>query len=429
MPKHQGDHGAVRTRVEHAHRAPTPEAVGAHPAGHYPLPRESGSSQAGELGGVDRRRQAGRGRELVKEPPPEDGEDVHWDARRVEARCEGRDGGRPPGHGLRAGMGLGPEELVEPCARRSEEVRVCAEEALEPMTGVADQRGRAGAVTWERRRLAREVPVRLRSEDRDVDHLGEEQHVAQLPFEGVIVAEGPVVQHGHVAGRRTPGPLRAGRKAAAPPPAESAPGRAGAAGGRGGEEGDLLGEDRAGGPPPKALRAAGPRPNRGHQRVARGGCDPRQGAQSVDGAAPRLRLRVARIAGTLRNEEIGEDPRVRRQPRGAVGRRKAGPGPERGEVSVPRGRGAAIRDCREEGGGNRVPAAREELGRRLQQAGGPFADHLEAPGLTSPAPADGAPKLLTGAELEQGGSSSCRRSEWRVTGSSPGARGRTAKSA
>ena len=312
MPKHQGDHGAVRTRVEHAHRAPTPEAVGAHPAGHYPLPRESGSSQAGELGGVDRRRQAGRGRELVKEPPPEDGEDVHWDARRVEARCEGRDGGRPPGHGLRAGMGLGPEELVEPCARRSEEVRVCAEEALEPMTGVADQRGRAGAVTGERRRLAREVPVRLRSEDRDVDHLGEEQHVAQLPFEGVIVAEGPVVQHGHVAGRRTPGPLRAGRKTAAPPPAESAPGRAGAAGGRGGEEGDLLGEDRAGGPPPKALRAAGPRPNRGHKRVARGGCDPRQGAQSVDGAAPRLRLRVAHVARALRSEEIGEDPGVRR---------------------------------------------------------------------------------------------------------------------
>ncbi len=72
-------------------------------------------------------RQAGHRRHLVKQPPPEDGQDVHRHASGVKAAREVRDGGRPSGHGILFRSGLSFEKRVETVPRRPEERRVRSE--------------------------------------------------------------------------------------------------------------------------------------------------------------------------------------------------------------------------------------------------------------------------------------------------------------
>ena len=144
-------------------------------------------------------------------------------------------------------------------------------------------------------RLAQQHLVRLRAEDGHVDPVWEAsvEHVAELPFAAIVVAQARIEEHGHVAGgggARPPGRLR-GEEG-------TSPSAAGCRAGRGAEgRGKVLGENGAGAAPaaPRPLLAVCHGSVCSDEMVRPGGADTDEGAELSDGDTAHFRLSVAAV--------------------------------------------------------------------------------------------------------------------------------------
>ena len=261
MPEDLRDHLARDAAVEQFHGASAAPAVGAEP------------SDVGAHSGEGVRRQGEKGVafhadpkvrlgvQAVVLPLPIDGQAMDRHADLVQWGRQGPDVGWPGRELARAAADL-PWRQRRPKAgsQLGEDRRVQRVEPRKAEPDAFEERegSRAGVRrVGEYRRLSRQVCVRLRPEDRQVDEVGEDDGIADLSLHEIVEAEGGPAEHGGASHGLLAGPLpdrqgsgRAARSQAARPPAPSA--------GEGGECGNrrqLVAEDRAG-PPACAAEGA-----------------------------------------------------------------------------------------------------------------------------------------------------------------------------
>ena len=402
-----GDHLPSHAGVEEAHGPAPAEAMGRHPEGGHTRVGEHSPRQPGELPRREGLRQIGGGVERLEQPPPEHGEGVGHEPRREQAGGQLGDRSGPRSQGFRPRPARRAQSRSQPAPEDTDRLGVERQQALQPVAGVAHQPRRAAALARERGGLAGELGVRLRAEHGDEHEVGEEQAVAQLALERIVVPQGSGVEHGHVCRRGAPRPLGTGR--------EARPGSAPSGGAlRGEEDGDLRLEDGGGRPPPRPRRAARRGPHRLDEGVVRGGRDARRLTQGPDGVDPGLRLRISQRPPAALREELSEEAGFRGQPGLPTSLRELPPRANGAHVAVPCLRGFARGDSPEQsrGGGRAIPRQQGRSGREDRLRSRP--DALEASGLTRAATEKLRPHPLLITKVEEGGGRACRRSGGRV---------------
>jgi hypothetical protein len=311
---------------------------------------------------------------------------VGGDTRRVEAGRERADVDRPRSKGLNAGRGWVVVGRREGCGDGRQGRGLGRQEALHAQADGLEQ-GRAARLRFRgprhHRRLTGQTPVRLGAENGDVDAVVEEQDVAELSLEGIVILKRAVVQECHVAGRRLPGP-------AAPPSLN-------AAGGAARWHGDLVCEDWAEGAATGGLRTDDAPAVSSDERVVVGRGSADELAHGQDRADAGLRLRVPAVIPARLGQEARKVDGVGRDEVETATAGKIAPRAKGCRVAILRGDGEAGRDGAEELGrevsGSSVPrvdgVVQERLGFReetleLSGASGAPGRHRSAEDLAVP---------------------------------------------